>query len=550
MTATASSGTHLTVEDVLRFLMPATLSGEKPLWPPDAYALAASILKHCGAYTEIVNVWPPPPSRTPEAWQKRVQAIASQWHRSYARKNQSLPADVERWWKTILSAKASKLDDVRHNTVLLRALVAIIAAADETCEGIGILPIDSPSKLLKDAQVVISRGTLCKKIHRSRVAVLPKLHNSYYGMTLRSLTHNLALWDTAEVSAFWENSTLEGVDDRINILVIPWPHMTNPNSFRALKGRLAEKMPKEFGFFSYDPGDQRVEPDYVLSLVAAAERTVGKVHAIAFPELSMDSANYRDIRLAVGNTLVIAGVGSPAAEPDFGENFVAIGLGASRGSVMQSKHHRWRVDKRQLSQYGIDLRTQKKHLWEAIEMVPRECTFFNVNEWLTFCVLICEDLARQDPVAELVRSVGPNLVLALLMDGPQIPERWSSRYATVLADDPRCSVLTLTCAGLVDLACSQSGRGPRSIGLWKDAESPEARKVVLEPGAEAIVLALDHTMEGEWTADGRYDGGGTGYVNLTGIYQVMLDGSGGKGTRRVVETRRKVGARDRGRRKK
>jgi hypothetical protein len=32
------------------------------------------------------------------------------------------------------------------------------------------------------------------------------------------------------------------------------------------------------------------------------------------------------------------------------------------------------------------------------------------------CALICEDLARPDPVAEIVRTVGPNLVIALLME--------------------------------------------------------------------------------------------------------------------------------------
>jgi len=52
-------------------------------------------------------------------------------------------------------------------------------------------------------------------------------------------------------------------------------------------------------------------------------------------------------------------------------------------------------------------------------------------------VLICEDLARLDPVNDLVRAVGPNLVMSLLMDGPQLTTRWPARYATVLADDSR-----------------------------------------------------------------------------------------------------------------
>ena len=50
------------------------------------------------------------------------------------------------------------------------------------------------------------------------------------------------------------------------------------------------------------------------------------------------------------------------------------------------------------------------------------------NSW---AVLICEDLARQEPAAELIRAVGSNLVIALLMDGPQLNNRWPARYAAV-----------------------------------------------------------------------------------------------------------------------
>jgi hypothetical protein len=40
------------------------------------------------------------------------------------------------------------------------------------------------------------------------------------------------------------------------------------------------------------------------------------------------------------------------------------------------------------------------------------------------------------------------LLIALLMDGPQLKSRWSGRYAGVLAEDPGSSVLTLTSLGM------------------------------------------------------------------------------------------------------
>ncbi len=53
------------------------------------------------------------------------------------------------------------------------------------------------------------------------------------------------------------------------------------------------------------------------------------------------------------------------------------------------------------------------------------------------------------PGATILRAVGPNLVVCLLLDGPQSKERWSTRAAAALADDPGSSVLTLTSLGML-----------------------------------------------------------------------------------------------------
>ena len=48
----------------------------------------------------------------------------------------------------------------------------------------------------------------------------------------------------------------------------------------------------------------------------------------------------------------------------------------------------------------------KDYYWEAIDIKPRACSFFNVNEWLTMTVLVCKTSVANS-VAELVRSVLP-----------------------------------------------------------------------------------------------------------------------------------------------
>ena len=87
--------------------------------------------------------------------------------------------------------------------------------------------------------------------------------------------------------------------------------------------------------------------------------------------------------------------------------------------------------------------------WEHIGIQKRVLYFATLNA-MTWTVLVCEDLARQDPAADLIRAVGPNLLIALLMDGPQLSRRWPARYASVLAEDPGTSVLTLTSLGMAE----------------------------------------------------------------------------------------------------
>jgi hypothetical protein len=82
-----------------------------------------------------------------------------------------------------------------------------------------------------------------------------------------------------------------------------------------------------------------------------------------------------------------------------------------------------------------------------MDVLRRSIQFLQVGEEITCVSLVCEDLAPDD-VAQVIRSVGPTIVLAGLLDGPQLPSRWGARYASVLADDPGSGVLTLTSFGL------------------------------------------------------------------------------------------------------
>src|SRR5205823_9439098 len=127
--------------------------------------------------------------------------------------------------------------------------------------------------------------------------------------------------------------------------------------------------------------------------------------------------------------------------------------------------------------------------------------------------------------------VGPNLVVTLLLDGPQLAVRWPARYATVLAEDPGSSVLTLTSAGMVALSrpitkkkgtkSSAAHTAGRVIALWKDAKHAPI-EIKLEPGSGGVLLNLQREFHKEWTADGRDDGSTTAYLICNKVRQIRM----------------------------
>ena len=134
-------------------------------------------------------------------------------------------------------------------------------------------------------------------------------------------------------------------------------------------------------------------------------------------------------------------------------NWVHIGVfvGGRWWHYRQNKHHRWSLDESQILQYHLGGTLHPRlRWWETMEVPRRSIQFLEFGGGITFVAVVCEDLARLDAVAELLRTVGPTLVVTVLLDGPQLASRWTARYASVLADDPGSAVLTLTSFGMVE----------------------------------------------------------------------------------------------------
>jgi hypothetical protein len=179
------------------------------------------------------------------------------------------------------------------------------------------------------------------------------------------------------------------------------------------------------------------------------------------------------------------------------------GLGTGWFHVRQNKHHRWSLDAGQIYQYhlGGELHPAMRW-WEAVNVPRRVLHFIEFGEGFTVVVLICEDLAQNDEVADLIRAIGPTGIVTPLLDGPQLPSRWSARYASVFADDPGSAVLSLSPWGLVD-RCRPRGRdAARVVGLWKDPSNGFS-EIPLESGAQGILLTACVSPAPRRSNDGR-----------------------------------------------
>jgi hypothetical protein len=295
----------------------------------------------------------------------------------------------------------------------------------------------------------------------------------------------------------------------LRLLLIPFPAQVHSRQFRIVPD-------EQCGRYTFPPThrhfDYTVEKNatWLRAHLPALLDNAGRVDGVIFPELSL--ASMRELLQAFEITskkspsaFVLAGVEErrPGKNGFNSAMYVMPVSETAATMVIQRKHHRWKLNKSQIEMYGLeDTLDTGLSLWENADIGDRELNFFAVRQSLAFCFLICEDLARQEPVTRMLRAVGPDLVIALLMDGPQLKTRWPARYASVLSEDPGSSVLTLTNIGLVARTWGRAPTRSRVVALWSD-RSQRPIEIQLAKKADAILLTLTRRSETEYSADGR-----------------------------------------------
>src|SRR5262249_17696307 len=186
----------------------------------------------------------------------------------------------------------------------------------------------------------------------------------------------------------------------------------------------------------------------------------------------------------------------------------------------KNKHNGWFLEGKQIDQSPLAAALPPVppgvRWWEAMAVPRRAVQILELGDGVTLVSLVCEDLARLDEVADLLRAIGPTLVVTTLLDGPQLASRWTARYASVLADDPGSAVSPSAPFGFVQRS-PPPGRPPsRVVSLWKDPVRG-LRETPLDVDAHAVLINIKIGRTPRRSADGRRPVANTADVTAEGV---------------------------------
>lgn len=522
-----------TVGSVLDSLVPLSGRDGIPTWPPDVFGVTAVLLNETESFLFVVSPpagrhWPPTPG-----WARGVQAAGREWAAGLGAPGAAVPGLVTSNWRLLTGARDLPLDELGRGErwEVCVAILTLHALADEACAGLGSFRLSARGGFESRAWERLRETGSLARLPSDRIRVVPKTHLAPGGINLRSLSRHLASY-ASRVNVSWGRAPRSGAgpdgDGRAthSILLLPWPLDVRSSDFRPAEGPLLEMDPAGFGFFQFDPR-RPLDLGYVEAALQGALRETPQLDLVLLPEAAVlpgELGQLEELVTRYGVLSLTAGVREPAqSATSLGRSYAHMGIrvGGRWQRVQVDKHHRWGLDAGQIRQYHLSrsLRPDKVW-WEAICIPRRSLHVLDMEGVGPVAVLICEDLARLDAVAEVLRFVGPTLVMALLLDGPQLATRWSSRYAGVLADDPGSAVLTLTSLGMARRSRPPGSPPSRVIALWKDPARGQ-REIEIEAGALGVLLTLGEQRQRTWTADGRCHGDSTPRLVLERVTQVL-----------------------------
>lgn len=426
------------------------------------------------------------------------------------------------------SKAKTQIEDLLKNSEYLKLLFELYVVSDECAYIIKNEIYRTPNPLIRrytevlnarKERSIISSLSQCDK---SNGIIQFKSHTPQAGISLNSLSHDLAyIKPGVEVAALIGKSTQLTEPKQYNVLLLPWPLEIKDEFFKP-DNRPTLQMNKEFGFFAYENHQKITHQMITYAIESSGGRRLPDL--VVIPECAVNSNDKTELLSGLRNyfteknikpPVIIFGVfGDGDSVESYSENslelFYQNQLVERYVGENQKKHHRWALDAAQLKSYGLDnvLSTGKVKWWENCSIGDRKLISYR-DENIHLCPLICEDLARQDPIAPVVRALGPDLVIALLLDGPQIKQRWLGTYAKMLTEEPGSSVLSISSFGMtqrsigdIDPYTQKNYLPSPNVALWSEANGQQM-SIELDKGKVGVLLELQFEKVKQWSADGR-----------------------------------------------
>jgi hypothetical protein len=496
-------------------------------WPPDVFVLANVLLERSEAFRFVlspIEEWPP---RRFPGWVDLVAEAAVAWSAWAEDRRGALPDLLLEVWSDVRERAEAPLEDVAEgrDQGLCESLLTLHAIADEACAGLGVAldTSDAAASVYRArGRELLARTGSMARVDPLLLRVLPKVRTPPTG---RPAFSRYACVKGPGIKAKWNKvpTRHRGTDvqsEYATLLLLPWPLRVRASDFRPIEEPVHRPGKEPFGFFEFAP-QEGLDFDLLDRVLVAAREEAGSVDVVCLPESAVDERELDALETLLhehGVASVHTGVRQQSREAGrFPGNWIHVGFnpgfekGTTPGSegrpewfhIRQDKHHRWSLDDSQLYQYHLGGALHPGvRWWEAMDVPRRAIQFVEVAE-LTLVALVCEDLAQNGHVAELIRSVGPTLVITGLLDGPQLTSRWAARYASVLADDPGSAVLTLTSYGMVQRSRPLEQDASPVVAMWKDP-TRGVHEIPLEPGAHAVLLTVCMDRATRRSADGRW----------------------------------------------
>ena len=496
-------------------------------WPPDVFALTNVLLSRSEAFRFALSPagdWPP---RHVVGWPLAVEEAGLGWSAWIEDRRATIPDLLQEEWSVFRARTHVPLEQLAtgQDWRMCQALLTLHAIADEACAGLGIALDRSDGEACayraRGRELLVRTGSLAR-VNPRLLRALPKVCTPPTG---RAAFSRYTCVQGPGIQARWHKvpARHRGTDitsEYATLLLLPWPMQVRESDFRPIAGSVKRFAKEPYGFFEFTPAEG-LDLDLLDRVLIAAREEVNSVDVVILPESAVaqkDIGALEDLLHRHGVVFLQTGVREQASQPGrLPGNWLHMGVNPrlEKGAVppaadsgpwfriRQNKHHRWALDESQIFQYHLGGALHPDICWwEAMEVPRLAVEFIEVAE-LTMVSLVCQDLAENDDVAALMRSVGPTIVITALLDGPQLTSRWAARYASVLADDPGSAVLTLTSYGMAQRSRPHGLAPSPVIALWKDP-SRGVREIPLEPGAHGVVLTVCMSRATRRSADGRW----------------------------------------------